>query len=70
MAELSEEETKRWGHADLLKDTVPGMSVDRAYEELLSSLKAHDKVLVAVVDSGIDLEHEDLDGVINLLRQD
>ncbi len=64
ISELTEEEGKRWGHADLMQDTVPGMSVERAYEELLGNLKVRENVLVAVVDSGIDLDHEDLDGVI------
>ncbi|MEJ2162056.1 MAG: S8 family peptidase [Robiginitalea sp.] len=64
VAELNETESKRWGHADLVSDTIPGMSVDRAYEEVASNLKVREKVLVAVLDSGIDLGHEDLDGVI------
>ena len=64
VSELSEEASKRWGHADLVKDTIPGMSVDRAYEELLGNLKVHETIVVGVLDSGIDLEHEDLDGVV------
>ena len=64
ISELSEEESKRWGHADLMQDTIPGMSVERSYEELLGHLKVRENVLVAVLDSGIDLDHEDLDGVI------
>ena len=64
VSELSEEASKRWGHADLMQDTVPGMSVDRAYEELLGNLKVREDVVVAVLDSGIDLDHEDLDGVL------
>lgn len=64
VSELSEEASKRWGHADLMRDTVPGMSVDRAYEELLGNLKVREDVIVAVLDSGIDLDHEDLDGVL------
>ena len=64
VAELSEEEARRWGHADLMQDTIPGMSVDRAYDELLGNLKVRENVVVAVLDSGIDLDHEDLDGVI------
>ncbi|MDM9629847.1 S8 family peptidase [Robiginitalea aurantiaca] len=64
VAELDEAEAKRWGHADLLTDTIPGMSVERAYEELLPNLKVQEKVIVAVLDSGIDLKHEDLDGVL------
>jgi subtilisin family serine protease len=60
---LTEAEKQNWGHADLLTDTIPGMSVDRAYEELLGKKKG-EKVIVAVLDSGIDLNHEDLDEVI------
>ncbi|MBW2937290.1 S8 family peptidase [Aureisphaera sp. CAU 1614] len=62
-APLTEAETKTWGAADLLSDTIPGMSVDKAYTEILKGRK-NSKVLVAVIDSGIDVEHEDLKDVI------
>ena len=61
--ELTETEKQNWGHLDLVKDTIPGMSVDRAYAELLNG-KYGQQVIVAVIDSGIDIDHEDLDGVI------
>ncbi|MCO5724177.1 S8 family peptidase [Robiginitalea marina] len=64
ISDLDDAQKKRWGHADLLRDTIPGMSVDRAYAELLPNLKPREKVVVAVLDSGIDLTHEDLDGVL------
>ena len=64
VAELEESEAERWGHADLIADTIPGMSVTRAYKEILPNLKVQEKVVVAVLDSGIDLNHEDLDGVL------
>jgi cell wall-associated protease len=60
---LKEENLKRWSHLDIQKDTVPGMSVDKAYAELLKE-KTGVKVIVAVVDSGVDIEHEDLKSVI------
>ncbi len=60
---LKEEDLKRWSHLDIQKDTVPGMSVDKAYAELLKE-KTGVKVIVAVVDSGVDIEHEDLKAVI------
>ncbi len=63
VAELTETEKQRWNKADLTTDTIPGMSVDRAYAELLGKLKSK-TVVVAVIDTGIDLEHEDLDGVL------
>ncbi|WP_445386400.1 S8 family peptidase [Robiginitalea sp. IMCC44478] len=63
VSELSEAQSQRWGHADLVLDTIPGMSVDRAYSELIGNKKGKE-VIVAVLDSGIDLDHEDLDGVL------
>ncbi|MEM8937902.1 MAG: S8 family peptidase [Bacteroidota bacterium] len=63
ITELTEEEQKTWGHADLISDTIPGMSVDKAYREIIKNRRGK-KVVVAVIDSGIDLEHEDLDDVL------
>lgn len=63
VAELTEEERKSWGHADLVSDTIPGMSVDKAYSEIIGNKKGK-TVIVAVLDSGMDLNHEDLDGVL------
>ncbi|MCD0469582.1 S8 family peptidase [Flavobacterium sp. JAS] len=62
-APLSENELKRWSHLDLIKDSIPGMSVDRAYAELLQG-KTGKKVIVGIVDSGVDIEHPDLQGMI------
>ncbi|WP_418264500.1 S8 family peptidase [Flavobacterium faecale] len=62
-AALKETELKRWSHLDIQKDTVPGMSVDRTYNELLKN-KIGTKVIVGVIDSGVDIEHEDLKTVI------
>ncbi len=56
---LKEEELKRWSHLDIVKDTVPGMSVDKAYATLLKGKKGS-KVIVGVIDSGVDIDHEDL----------
>ncbi|MCW5519910.1 S8 family serine peptidase [Aureitalea sp. L0-47] len=62
---LSDDETKSWGAADLLTDTIPGMSVDKAYAEILNNTKRKgQKVIVGVIDSGVDIEHEDLKDVI------
>ncbi|MFA9187064.1 S8 family peptidase [Flavobacterium sp. FBOR7N2.3] len=60
---LTETQLKRWNHYDIVKDTVPGMSVDRAYAELLKNRKS-EKVIVGIVDSGVDIEHEDLKSVV------
>ena len=63
VTDLTESEKKSWGHLDLVNDTIPGMAVDKAYAELIKNKKGK-KVIVAVIDSGIDIDHEDLDGVI------
>ena len=62
-AEFNETQLKRWSHLDLAKDSIPGMSVDKAYSELLKNKKSV-KVIVGIVDSGVDIEHEDLKNVI------
>jgi len=63
ISELTKTEKQNWGHLDLITDTIPGMSVDKAYEDIIKNKKGS-KVIVAVLDSGIDLDHEDLDGVL------
>ncbi|MBC9794591.1 S8 family peptidase [Sinomicrobium weinanense] len=63
VADLNNDEFKAWPHADLIADTIPGMSVNKAYEELLKGRKGV-KVVVGVVDSGVDIEHEDLKDVL------
>lgn len=60
---LTETQLQNWNQSDLLLDTIPGMSVTRAYDELLKHRKSK-TVIVAVVDSGIDINHEDLKGSI------
>ena len=57
------EQLKTWSAADLVTDTIPGMSVNRAYAEIIPNLKGTN-VIVAVIDSGIDIEHEDLKNII------
>jgi subtilisin family serine protease len=55
---VSDEQFNNWAHADLVTDSIPGMSVTKAYK-FLEGKKSH-PVLVAVIDSGIDINHEDL----------
>src|SRR5688572_23461512 len=56
---LTEGQLKRWSHLDLQKDSIPGMSIDKMYSELLKDKKGN-KVIVGVVDSGVDIDHPDL----------
>lgn len=53
---------KNWFNLDPVKDSVNGVSTEKAYDYLKG--KPSKKVLVAVIDSGIDIEHEDLKDVI------
>lgn len=52
-----------WMNMDLQKDSVFGISTEKAYNELLKGKKSA-KVVVAVIDSGIDTAHEDLKQVL------
>ncbi len=61
--DLTDTQLKNWGLLDLVSDTIPGMSVNKTYTELIKDKKGQ-TVIVGVIDSGVDVEHEDLDGVI------
>ncbi|PTX45021.1 subtilase family protein [Christiangramia gaetbulicola] len=61
--DLSDAQLKTWTNADLLTDTIPGMSVDKAYAEIIKKNRPS-PVIVGVIDSGVDIDHEDLQGVI------
>ncbi|MCB0458923.1 MAG: S8 family peptidase [Flavobacteriaceae bacterium] len=61
-SEMTEAEIQAWPHTDVFTDSIPGMSIDKAYNFVKD--KQPTTVVVAVIDSGIDVEHEDLQGVI------
>ena len=63
VSELTEKELQKWSHLDLVKDTIPGMSVEKAYSELIKKKKGK-TVIVAVIDSATDIDHEDLTNVL------
>ncbi len=54
---------ENWFNLDMKSGSVPGLATDRAYEYLLKN-KESKPVIVAVLDSGVDVEHEDLKGKI------
>ena len=48
-----------WHNLDPEIDSIPGTSVERAYDELLKGMKGKE-VIVAVIDTGLDIDHESL----------
>lgn len=54
---------RNWQNLDLAKDSVFGISTEKAYSELLKNKKSV-SVIVAVIDSGIDTSHEDLKSIL------
>lgn len=55
-------ENPDWYLDDPEKNMVQGISIDRAYEKLKG--RPSTPVIVAIIDSGIDIDHEDLKGVL------
>lgn len=51
---------KDWFHLDFKTDNLRGVSTTQAYNFLKSKRKKSSTIIVAVIDSGIDIEHEDL----------
>ncbi|AWG24310.1 S8 family serine peptidase [Flavobacterium kingsejongi] len=52
-----------WQHKDIIEDTIPGISLDKAYRELLKDKKGK-TVVVAIIDTEMDIFHEDLKDAI------
>lgn len=57
-----EEALKTWPHSDVNTQLFPGMNLDAAYK-LLNNVSPT-TVIVGVIDSGVDINHEDLKDVI------
>ncbi|HEY4155706.1 MAG TPA: S8 family peptidase [Puia sp.] len=60
-------QSPNWQNLDLQKDSVFGISTEKAYAELLQhkqKKKKYKPVLVAVIDGGVDTSHEDLKSLI------
>lgn len=68
IGKMSEAEIYAWPHADILTDSVPGMSLAKAYA-FLDGKKAH-TTIVGIIDSGIDIDHEDLKDQVWLNAKD
>lgn len=60
---LSMAQKPNWQNLDLKADSTFGISTERAYNELLKGKKSK-SVIVAVLDGGVDANHEDLKSII------
>ena len=49
-----------WFHLDDASARIPGLATRTAYETVLKNRPPQDTVVVAIIDSGVDVEHEDL----------
>lgn len=58
-----EELPTNWAHLDAKVDGYPGMSTQKTYKELLKG-RSSQTIVVAVIDSGVDKDHEDLKSVM------
>ncbi|WP_162199701.1 S8 family serine peptidase, partial [Kordia zhangzhouensis] len=45
---------------DIFNDTIPGISLNRAYKELISKSKYKESITIAIIDSELDIDHPDL----------
>ncbi|WP_379084591.1 hypothetical protein [Pedobacter sp. UC225_65] len=53
-----------WFNLDLTANGYFGISTEKAYKELLKDKKPKQKIIVAVIDGGTDIKHEDLKDVL------
>jgi len=65
LAQNTEDESPiaNWQNLDLKSDGVFGISTEKAYKEIIKGKKSS-PIIVAVIDGGIDIEHEDLKKVL------
>ncbi|MDJ1467552.1 S8 family peptidase [Xanthocytophaga flava] len=62
-ADTPKKAPENWFNLDPTADKVYGVSTEKVYQELLKGRKAK-PVIVAVIDGGVDINHEDLKSVI------
>lgn len=53
-----------WFNLDLAENGFFGISTEKAYREILKDKKPKAKIIVAVIDGGVDINHQDLKNVL------
>jgi subtilisin family serine protease len=63
---LAQQDTSpsNWWLLDSTRDRFPGIGAERLYREVLANRAPRRAVTVAIIDSGTDIEHPDLDGAL------
>ena len=56
---LEQEEYVNWHHKDYSSDSLPGISLEKAYDEVLKNKKGKE-VIIAVIDTDVNISHPDL----------
>lgn len=57
---LTIDEKRNWFNLDFKEDRVYGTSANKLYREIIKDSKPQRKIVVAIIDSGVEIEHEDL----------
>ncbi|MFK7931996.1 MAG: S8 family peptidase [Saprospiraceae bacterium] len=60
---MAQQAPENWFNLDEGTSSVPGVSTEKTYQELLKNKKS-ETIIVAVLDSGVDPDHEDLKSVM------
>jgi len=66
-ANLTHRELKNWYRYDIEIDTIPGISLERAFNEILKN-KEGEEIVVAIIDGKVDIEHSQIKS--NLWKND
>ncbi|MGX1931208.1 S8 family peptidase [Flagellimonas sp. 2504JD4-2] len=61
---FAQEPPENWHLLDKNENNAPGISLDKAYDLLRENKKNSSTIIVAVLDSGLDIEHEDIQPVL------
>lgn len=56
---IEENVLKTWYSKDIIDDSIPGISLDKAYQTILNNRKGNE-VIVALIDKGVDIKHKSL----------
>ncbi|MGY3792182.1 S8 family serine peptidase [Aquimarina sp. 433] len=62
-SKFNKEFASQWYYQDLLNDSIPGISLIKAYESL-DNIPQKQNVIIAIIDMAMDIDHKDLEDQI------